>query len=416
MKKVQFSEVLIKGIFTIIPTIAIVFYLWSLSTFSTSEFHTNLEMNLLMLASGMTVSYFIYSYKLRFSISFLILAGILYFVYNSIAGGTGGEFDSFYQSVAFSVYAVVFLLSWLAGYGFARFSYFPWVISVGIFVYAAGLLVTNFISLESLVDTRVIQLLAGEFLQESPILYRIFAFLLSLFLPVLFYCIYLVFVNDVLRKTASTGRASVFTLLRKSMSVAGVLMGIILTLILMVRFFGLPNWMYDAVNQTQITSSSFLKKTYNAGTNQPEFDLNDYAQLLPEVELSDETVFCTYIDNFLPTATGENIPLPLHFRRYVLNRYEPASEKFVLDPYPPSAIPSDLFSPSTKDVPIGFSIEDPVIEKEALKYDNRKKVASTVYVQALNPDAYLAPNTGYTYQRLPVPPEDKETFHTVYQC
>ncbi|MGH1363926.1 MAG: transglutaminase domain-containing protein [Calditrichia bacterium] len=416
MKKIYFSEVLIKGIFKIVPTVAIIFYLWSLSTFSTSEFHTNLQMNLIMLASGMTIAYFVYSYRLRFSLSFALLAGILYAIYLSLADGSGGEFDSFYQSVAFSVYAVVFLLAWIAGYGFARHDYFPWIISVGVFVYAAGLLVTNFISLEALVDTRVIRLLAGQHLAESPTLYRIFAFLLSLFLPVLFYCIYLIFVNDVLRKVSLSDKQTVLTLLRKSVSVAGVLAIILLTLIMAVRYLGLPNWLYETVNQAQVSSSSFLKKTYNEGTNQPEFDLNDYAQLLPEVELSDETVFCTYIDNFLPTETGENVPLPLHFRRFVLNRFEPASEKFVLDPYPPSAIPNDLFSPSTKDVPIGFSIEDPIIEKETKAYDNRKNVASTVYVQALNPDAYLAPNTGYSYQRLPVPPEDKETFHTVYQC
>ena len=103
-------------------------------------------------------------------------------------------------------------------------------------------------------------------------------------------------------------------------------------------------------------------------------------------------------------------------RRYVLNRYEPERERFVLDPYPPSAIPGDLFSPAVRDVPIGFSIADSVIESEAAKYEYRKNIASTVYIQSLSPDAYIAPNTGYHYQKLPVPPEDRETFSTVYQC
>jgi hypothetical protein len=88
----------------------------------------------------------------------------------------------------------------------------------------------------------------------------------------------------------------------------------------------------------------------------------------------------------------------------------------VLDPYPPSSVPNDLFSPAIKDVPVGFAMWDSLIATSTEKYQFRRNIAATVFNQSLDPNAYVAPNTGWYYQKLPVAPEDRATFTTAYQC
>ncbi|RMG26301.1 MAG: hypothetical protein D6732_21415, partial [Methanobacteriota archaeon] len=328
----------------------------------------------------------------------------------------GGEFDVFYNAMAFLGYGLIFLSAWLVGFGFARWSYFPWILAIALLLFSVSMLVQDYFSLEQLFSAQLISSLSERLFQARSILHRTFLGLFLMFAPVLFYSIYIIFISELLRRFDISRPPRFLFVLRRTLFITALLLIILLSPLLYVMLFGFPDSLQKQLAEAQVHSANFLKKTYNQETNQPEFDLNDYAQLLPEVKLSDETVFCTYIDNFFPTRDGGKIPLPVHFRRFVLSRYEPKGEKFVLDPYPPSAIPNDLFSPKPRDIPIGFAVMDTTIKRSTAVYKNRRNISSTVYVKTLSPDAYVAPNTGYYYQKLPVPPEDRLTFHTAYQC
>ncbi len=416
MIKTDFRLVLTNAIFKLLPTIAIGAYLWYLYSATLTELHTGVWPNVIVFSLGMTLAFFAYSYKLRFSVTFLILLAVLFGIYQYVESLSGGEFDTFYYSITFFIYAVIFLLSWLVGFGFARFSSFPWLVAIGIFVAAMSFVVGDYLNLQNRINSDLVMWASSGIFQEDAIIHRLATLLFMLVMPVLFYCIYIVTINELLRKMTFFDPVKFKQLMKRSVMTIAILLMLLFLPLLYAWLFGLPAALASQINAAEASSNSFLKKSYNEETQQPEFDLQDYAQLLPKVTLSDETVFCAYIDNFFETGNGGRIPIPVHFRRFVLNRYEAENEKFVLDPYPPSAIPGDLYSPEIRDVPIGFMVQDSVIEANAADYMARKNIASTVYVASLSPDAYVAPNTGYSYQKLPVPPEDKEMFSTVYQC
>ncbi len=410
------SLILANAVFKLIPTLLIVAYLWYLYAGNLTEIRTDPLHNLLVFAAGMFSAYFLYANKLRFSVSILLLTGGLYLIYHYLSSVTFGEFDTFYYSVSFFVYAVIFVIGWLVGFGFARIKSFAWLMAFGVFLFATSAVINEYYTLQNQSGNVLVRHITGMVLPgKSPVDHFITSIFLLL-LPVMFYSIYLVAINEYLRKLQIFRKEHYGFLIRRIVLSIAVLIILMLLPLLYIYFNGVPEALVKQMSSAEAQSASFLKKTTNQSTQKPQFDLNDYAQLLPEVKLSDETVFATYIDNFYPTRDGGRIPLPVHFRRFVLNRYEPQTEKFVLDPYPPSSVPNDLFSPSIKDVPVGFAMWDSLIATSTEKYQYRRNIAATVFNQSLDPNAYVAPNTGWYYQKLPVAPEDRATFTTAYQC
>lgn len=418
MKKIDFSVILANIAFKIVPTILISIYLWLMYSSTITELHTDAWANVAVFTVGILVSFFLYSYRVRFSVTFLLLAGIIFGIYKFLGSLTFGEFDAFYHSISFFIYAGVFVFAWIMGFGFARFTYFPWAASLAVFVVAVIFVVNDFFNLQTQMNAQYVSWATTTIFSDNSLGFRFVTMLFLLIVPVLFYSIYIVSINEILRKLTYVDSQKFRYLFRRTFITIAVLILILLLPLLYVYFFSIPETLQEQLTNAQANSADFLEKTGGggAGGDPPEFDLRDYAQLLPEVKLSDETVFCTYIDNFFPAADGSKVPLPVHFRRFVLNRYEPRTEKFVLDPYPPSSVPNDLFSPSIKDVPIGFSITDSVIQSYTQEYQYRRNISSLVYNQSLAKDAYVAPNTGYFYQKMPLAPEDRETFTSAYQC
>ncbi len=400
----------------LLPTVLVSLYLWSLYASNLSQIRVNLGMDMLVFSLGLIGAYFLYSYKARFTTTFLLLVLMILGGYHLASGLYMGEFDAFYNSVSFVIYAFIFLSAWLIGFGFARWSFFPWLAALIVFLLGAEFVVSNYVSYQEMIYLQVVEGLARQTQNQLTLAQSQFATLYLYLAPLLFYGVFILAANEILKKARGLDRRQIKLIVKRTAMTITALLIILVLPFFYFLFFDLPADLYERLNQAQGSSSDFLKKTIDQQTQKPRFDLNNYAQLLPEVKLSDETVFCTYIDNFFPTEDGGRIPLPVHFRRFVLNRYEPKTEKFVLDPYPPSAIPNDVFSPSIKDVPIGFSVQDSLVKWSTAQYRYRRNIAATVYNQSLDPNAYVAPNTGYFYQKLPVAPEDRATFTSVYQC
>lgn len=416
MNPIDRRHILVHGAFKLVPTMLISAYLWYLYASSVAVLQADVGGDIAVFVAGMGAAFLLYAAQVRFSITFVMLIALLSAAFWGISHLPSGEFDTYYQSIAFYRYSSFFIAGWLVGFGFARFRFFPWIAALGVFLFGVRLLVEDVLGLQSKAGAVMVRWAAETVLPESGLMTQLFTAIYAVFVPVLFYSIFIVAISEILHKMATIDRRRIAYLLRRSLIFLALFLIVLLAPILYVIFFGMPQALGQQLQEAAGQSTDFLKKTYNQQTRQPEFDLQDYAQLLPEVQLSDETVFCTYIDNFFPTGDGGRIPLPVHMRRYVLSRYEPQNEKFVLDPYPPSAIPNDLFSPSVKDVPVGFTIADTAIESSTAEYANRRDISATVYNVSLAPDAFVSPNTGYFYQKLPVPKEDRETFTSVYQC
>ena len=305
MKRTHKHYVWTNALFKLVPTILISAYLWSIYGTSVAVLKTNIESDILFFTGGLIASYFAYAYRLRFSVTFALLLAILYGVYSYLGAQAGGEFDSYYISVAFFRYSLFFVCGWLVGFGFARFPYFPWAAAVVVFVFGVWLLVGDFLGLQARSDSGLIRWAADKLMPRDDLLYRLFASIYLIFLPVIFYCIYIVSINEMLQKLTSFDASKVRYLVKRTLIFTAVITAIFLAPVIYVNLFGLPETLENQLQQAQVNSADFLKKTYNKNTRQPEFDLQTYSQLLPEVKLSDETVFCTYIDNFFDTETGE---------------------------------------------------------------------------------------------------------------
>jgi hypothetical protein len=194
------SLILANAVFKLIPTLLIVAYLWYLYAGNLTEIRTDPLHNLLVFAAGMFSAYFLYANKLRFSVSILLLTGGLYLIYHYLSSVTFGEFDTFYYSVSFFVYAVIFVIGWLVGFGFARIKSFAWLMAFGVFLFATSAVINEYYTLQNQSGNVLVRHITGMVLPgKSPVDHFITSIFLLL-LPVMFYSIYLVAINEYLRK------------------------------------------------------------------------------------------------------------------------------------------------------------------------------------------------------------------------
>jgi hypothetical protein len=69
-------------------------------------------------AAGITAALIFYSFRFRFITTTALLLLIYYAAYKILANTTVGEFDAFFASVKFMIFAILFSVGWLTGYGF----------------------------------------------------------------------------------------------------------------------------------------------------------------------------------------------------------------------------------------------------------------------------------------------------------
>ncbi|MCB0297581.1 MAG: hypothetical protein KDG51_20570, partial [Calditrichaeota bacterium] len=232
---------------------------------------------------GLIGAFFLYSYQVRFSSTFLLLLLLLYGIYRYLNAAGGGEFDTFYYAITFFVYGSLFVSAWAMGFGFARFRFFPWIVSIAVFVIAMTIVVSDFLNLQSQMNADYVVWIANHVFREDNIVHRFAAMLFVLIVPVLFYCVYIVTINELLRKMSSFDPKKFRHLIKRSVLAIAILLLILVLPLIYAYFFKLPDSLYEQLNSAEVSSANFLKKTYNQQTQQPEFDLQDYAQLLPKV-------------------------------------------------------------------------------------------------------------------------------------
>src|SRR6185437_2794466 len=371
------NELLAKLIFLILPTALVgYFLLWNVNQYF-SILRDQAFQQTIYFAAGMVVAAIFYSFRIRFLPTFIILIVVLYSLYKGLDRYAVGEFDSFFISVQFLVFAILFTAGWLIGWGFVRLRY--WSVLI-----AASLLCA------------CIYLIAKAKMTSVYELMRAFA-------PALLYAVYIIFTAEQIYNYKDKSQ-KFWWYLSKRLVVFGVLAILLLGGVTYLMKAEIKETVAEYGGNVQQKNSMLQKNKDNT------FDLKDYSKLSGSLGRSNELLFCAHIDNFFP---GTTLPNPLYLTAFYYTKFDTAEEIFRRD----STIPdNDLFEPDPSRLPLFFTKTDSSVIRNSLSDKYRTTVDVEIYSKMLSPTTYLAPNIGFFVQPITVEKDFREEFKTAFRA
>ncbi len=272
------NELLARLIFLILPTVVISYFLlWNANQYF-SILRDQAMQQTVYLAMGMAGGALFYAFRFRFLPTFVLLIFGLYSAYKGLDRYAVGEFDAFFLSVQFLVFAILFTVGWLFGWGFVRLRYWA------VFVAAAML-------------TACILLIAKA---NTTSVYG----LLQAFAPALLYSVYIVFTAEQIYGYKDKSQKFWWFLTRRLIAFS-VLAALLLGSVVFLMQSEIKETVANYGGGGKQGENSMLKKNKD-GT----FDLKNYSRLKSNLGRSNELLFCAHIDNYFP---GTEIPNPLYF-------------------------------------------------------------------------------------------------------
>lgn len=371
------NELLAKLIFLIIPTAIIGYFLLEHANQYFSILQNNAWRQAMYFAVGMSAGAIFYAFRFRFLPSFALLCLLFYTAYKGLDNYASSEFDAFFISVQFLVFAILFSTGWLLGWGFVRLRYFSSIV-------AGGLLVCCILLIAKANTTSV----AG---------------LLKAFVPALFYAFYIIFTSEQIYSYKDKSKKFWWYLTRR--------LGLY-TILTSLLFIGVYFLLRADIKETIANyggggkqgENSMLKKNKDGS-----FDLKDYSKLTGNLGRNNELLFCAHIDNFFP---GTDIPNPLYLTAFYYTKFDTLTETFERD----STIPyNDLFEPDPSRLPMFFTKTDSSVIKNSLGDKMRIIVDAEIYSKNLSPNTYLAPSTGFFVQPISIEKDFRNEFKTAFR-
>jgi transglutaminase-like putative cysteine protease len=372
------NELLAKLIFLIVPTAVISYFLlWNANQYFSILRDQTLQQTIYF-TIGMAAGALFYAFRFRFLPTFILLIVGLYTVYKGLDRYAIGEFDAFFISVQFLVFAILFVCGWLIGWGFVRLRY--WSVLV-----AASLLTACILLIAKANTTSVYGLLQA-------------------FAPALLYAVYIVFTAEQIYSYKDKSQKFWWFLTRRLIAF-GALAALLLGSVVYLMRSEIKETVANYGGGGKQGENSMLKKNRD-GT----FDLKNYSKLKSSLGRSNELLFCAHINNFFP---GTEIPNPLYLTAFYYTKFDTLTETFERD----SLIPSnDLFEPNPSKLPMFFTQTDSSVIRNSLATKLRQTVDVEVYCKELSSSTYLAPNVGYFVQPITVEKDFREEFRTAFRA
>lgn len=332
----------------------------------------------LYLVCGMVISALFYAFRFRFLPTFALLVAGLYLIYKGLDKYATGEFDAFFISVQFLVFAIIFTVGWLVGWGFVRLRYWSVFISAAIL---CGCI-----------------LLIAKANTDS-----VYA-LLRAFVPALLYAVYIIFTAEQIYNYKDKSQ-KFWWFLGRRLVFFGVLAALLLGGVVYLMRGQIKETVANYGGKGKEGQNSMLKKNKDN-----TFDLKNYSRLSGSLGRSNELLFCAHIDNFFP---GTQIPNPLYLTAFYFTKFDTLTETFERD----STIPyNDLFEPDPSKLPLFFTEADSSVIRNSLSNKFRTTVEVEVYSKLLSPTTYLAPNVGYFVQPITVEKDFRSEFRTAFRA
>ena len=367
-----------------VPTIALTGYvLWDVNRFYAILQNEWLRQTLYF-GVGMVGAILLYSYRFRFVTTAALLFLGYYLGYKMVGRVSIGEFDAFFASVQFLVFAILFSAGWLCGYGFSRSRYFTVFWSV--FLLA-------------------IQIVAVSRSKEVTV-----NALISAFMPILAYAAYIIYTAELIRNMSTSQHNFGWFVLKRMLSF-GVVMALILVSVFRLfhkeftaveKQWGQSGGKYD---KNKSNSESMTKENKDGSISN-----KDETQLSGSLNKGKRLVFVAKLDNYFEDGRTPN---PLYFTAYHYSKFDTLTQTFETDSLAPA---KDLFRPDPSKIPIYFAKTDSSMIRNTNATKARKVVTAEIYKTLLAPNEYVAPSTSFFCQPLPVESAYKEQYKSAYRA
>lgn len=338
----------------------------------------------LYFAAGCITAIVVFKYRLRFVTLSAVLIFIFYCVYQILQRLSFGEFDSFLIAIKFYIFSILFMLGWLAAYGFSRSR--PVTI-----VWSALLLLTEIALLSRTSDFTVNTLVSG-------------------IVPILIYSFYTIYTAELIR-SANEAETKFTWFLGKRLGLFALLI-----LILLLGVLTLFKNDFKAIEKEWGGSSQQDKGNSggNAGESMTEkgqqggIKNKDQTKLTGSLNKDKSLVFVARLDNYFPNTS---IPNPLYFTSHYYSKFDTTTQTFEIDDKLPY---NDLFQPDPSKIPLYYKESDANMIKQSLATKDRKIVTAEVYKVNLAAESYVAPSTAFYCQPISVPNEYKKEYKSAY--
>jgi protein-glutamine gamma-glutamyltransferase len=382
VKKTLFQLLLL-----VVPTsVFICFILWRLNNFYSILENEWLTQGLYF-ALGCFAAVILFRFRFRFISVTAVVFFVNYLLYLLLQKISIGEFDSFFISVKFYIFCILFSIGWIAGYGFSRSKY----LTIG---WSSILLVTEIILVSKTADITVNSLLNG-------------------LIPVLIYCFYIIYTTELIRNLNEDQTHFGWFIGKRLASFSLVLLLLFIAMLTLFKgnFQAVEKeWGGSSKNKDKggkggQKSESMTQKDKNGGVQN-----KDQTKLTGSLSKDKQLVFVAKLDNFFE---GTNIPNPLYFTSHYYTKFDTATQTFEVDENIPY---NDLFQPDPSKIPLYFQKSDPSLIQKSLGTLNRKVVSAEIYKVNMSAESYVAPSTSFYCQPVSVPKEYKEQYKSAYSA
>ena len=370
------NEFLAKLIFLMLPTAAVGYYLLYCLHIKYAIIQNGAPTLSLYFAGGMGLAALIYSFRIRFLPTYLVLLFLLYSTYKGIDINATSEF-SFFTSIQFMAFAILFSSGWLIGWGYIRLRYFAVIVSAAML-------------------TGCIALIASS--QIDSVIALAYSFI-----PTLLYAIYNIFTAEQIYNYKDKSKKFWWFLIRR-VFIFGLLVAFLLlcTLALLRKEIKATVDQYGGGGKK---GGNNMMKQNKDGT----FDLKDYSKLSNSLNRDKQLLFCAHIDNYFPNT---KYPNPLYLTAFYFTKFDTTTETFERD----ATIPyNDLFEPDPSKIPLFGTKTDTMVIHNSLGNKYRDIVDVEIYNCNLSPSTYLAPNVGFFVQPITVEKDFREKFRSAYR-
>lgn len=333
---------------------------------------------------GILLSLLFYSWRFRFISTALILALLYYIGYKILEKLAVGEFDMFFLSVQYLIFAFIFSIGWLVGFGFSRWRFFTvfWVLFL--------------LAIEIIIVSKLTTVTAGAIVIG--------------FLPVLLYTFYIIYTSELVRNL-NEHQSSFRWYLAKRVGGFFTMVLIIFAIIFYIfrkDFSGIEDtWKKVESNyNNEQSNSQRMTKVNRDGT----LSNTGKMPLSGSLKKTKQLVFVARLDNFFADGTTQN---PLYFTADYYTKFDSITQTFATDSLRPF---NDLFSPDPSKISLFFTKTDSAVIRRSLATQYRKVVETDVYKVALSPRDFIAPSTAFSVQPIPVPFEYAQQYSAAYHA
>ena len=365
-----------------VPTVVLVLYL----LYNANQYFALLQNNWseqgLYFATGLVAAIVFYGYRFRFITTALLLFSAYFIAYNLLGRLSVGEFDAFFVSVKFLIFALLFSAGWLAGYGFSRSRYFTIFWSVFLLV------------MQILVVSKTADITANA--------------LISAFAPVLVYSFYILYTAELIRNMNDDEPGFTWFITKRLSGFIALAVAVLFSLLLIFQkeFKSIEqDWGGGQGGKDKGGKERMTKQNKDGSLSN-----KDQMKMAGSLSKDKRLVFVAKLDNYFPDGKTPN---PLYFTSTYYTKFDTLTQTFEEDKSLPY---NDLFSPDPSKIPLYFAKTDTAVIRNTMATLNRKIVSTDVYRVILSPKEYIAPSTAFFCQPIPVENEYKAQFKSAYRA